>query len=173
VEEPLHSDRVTVLIGIGYYGIVGPFFFDGNVTGQRYLEMIRDSVLPVLRQWPNFGDIVLVQDGAPPHWARIVRDYLDEEFPMRWIGRGSPFIPWPPYSPDLTPMDFFIWGHLKGLLYRGQRYPNLEVLMTRVQEEAGQIPLVMIRRALENFWSRLLICEERGGLNVETTDVYL
>jgi hypothetical protein len=31
----------------------------------------------------------------------------------------------------------------------------------------------MIRRALENFWSRLLICEERGGLNVETTDVYL
>jgi hypothetical protein len=171
VEEPLHSARVTVLIGIGYYGIVGPFFFDGNVTGQRYLEMIRDSVLPALRQWPNFGDIVLVQDGAPPHWALIVRNFLNEHFRMRWIGRGSPFILWPPYSPDLTPMDFFLWGHLKGRLYRGQRYPDLEALTVRIREEAAQIPLDMIRRALDNLWERLLICEMHGGMSVEVTDV--
>jgi hypothetical protein len=90
---------------------------------------------------------------------------------MRWIGRGSPFIPWPPYSPDLTPMDFFIWGHLKGRLYREQGYPDLEVLATRVRGETVQIPLAMIRRALEEFWERLLICEQRGGLSVEVTDV--
>ena len=90
---------------------------------------------------------------------------------MRWIGRDSPFIPWPPYSPDLTPMDFFIWGHLKGRLYTGQRYPGFDVLTVRIQEEATGIPLDMIRRALADFWERLLICEERGGMSVETTDV--
>ena len=132
--------------------------------------MIRDSVLPALRQWPNFGDIVLVQDGAPPHWALIVRAFLNEHFPMRWIGRGSPFILWPPRSPDLTPMDFFIWGHLKGRLYRGQAYPNLEVLMGRIREEAGTIDVAMARRSLENFWERMLICEMRAGLSVEMTD---
>ncbi|KMZ58445.1 hypothetical protein ZOSMA_7712G00010 [Zostera marina] len=170
VEEPLHSARVTALIGIGYYGIVGPFFFDGNVNGQRYLEMLENHVLPALREWPNFGDIVLVQDGAPPHWALIVREFLNRHFNMRWIGRSSPFIHWPPRSPDLTPMDYFIWGHLKDRLYMGQRFPSLEVLMERVQEEAEQIPLDMVRRALDNFWHRLLICEERAGLSVETTD---
>lgn len=170
VEEPLHSARVTVLIGIGFHGIVGPFFFDGNVTGPSYLAMIRDQVLPTLRQWPNFENIVLVQDGTPPHWARDVRAFLNDQFPNRWIGRDSPFILWPPRSPDLTPMDFFIWGHLKGRLYTGLQYPNLEVLVERIQEEAIRIPMNMIQNALENFWGRLLICENRGGLHVEVTD---
>ena len=24
---------------------------------------------------------------------------------------------WPPRSPDLTPMEFFLWGHIKALIY--------------------------------------------------------
>lgn len=170
VQEPLHSARVTALIGMGYHGIIGPFFFDGNVNAQRYLEMLENQVLPALRLWPNFGDIVLVQDGAPAHWALTVRAFLNRHFPMRWIGRSSPFIVWPPRSPDLTPLDFFIWGYLKERLYRGQHVPSLEVLMRWIENEAGQIPLDMLRRALENFWERLLVCEVRGGLNVETRE---
>jgi hypothetical protein len=26
---------------------------------------------------------------------------------------------WPPSSPDLNPCDFFLWGHLKQLVYWG------------------------------------------------------
>ena len=33
-----------------------------------------------------------------------------------WIGRGGPE-QWPPHSPDPTPMDFFIWGEMKCLVY--------------------------------------------------------
>ncbi|KAG8296099.1 hypothetical protein J6590_065086 [Homalodisca vitripennis] len=43
---------------------------------------------------------------CPPHWGKIVRDYLNDTFPGRWIGRDGP-IPWPPRSPDITPLDFF------------------------------------------------------------------
>jgi hypothetical protein len=170
VEEPLHSARVTALIGIGYHGIVGPFFFDGNVNAARYMQMLQNQVLPTLQQWPNFNNIVFVQDGAPAHYALTVRAFLDQNFPNRWIGRSSPFIRWPPRSPDLTPMDFFIWGHLKGRLYRGHAFPNLNNLIERIREEAEAIPIEMIRRALESFWERLLVCEERTGLSVETTD---
>jgi hypothetical protein len=67
-------------------------------------------------------------------------------------------------------MDYFIWGHLKGRLYWGQRFPSPEVLVERIEEEAGAIPVVMIRSALENFWDRLPECEMRGGLSVETRD---
>jgi hypothetical protein len=31
------------------------------------------------------------------------------------VGRRGP-VPWPPQSPDLTPLDFFLWGH-KSLVY--------------------------------------------------------
>ena len=41
-------------------------------------------------------------DGAAPHYAVIVGEWLDEKFPSRWIGRHRPF-DWPAYSPDLIP----------------------------------------------------------------------
>ena len=34
----------------------------------------------------------------------------------KWIGRGGP-IAWPPRSPDLTPLDFFLWRHVKNVVY--------------------------------------------------------
>jgi len=43
-------------------------------------------------------------------------DVLNERFPDAWIGRGGP-IPWPPPSPDLSPLDFFLWGYFKNLVY--------------------------------------------------------
>ena len=41
---------------------------------------------------------------------------LNASFPNRWIGRGGP-IEWPPRSPDLTALDYYIWGHMKTLVY--------------------------------------------------------
>jgi len=55
-----------------------------------------------------------MQDGAPPHFSCFVTDVLNEIFPDTWIRRGVP-IPWPPRSPDLSPLDFFLWGTLRAL----------------------------------------------------------
>ena len=60
----------------------------------------------------------LQHDGAPAHFALSVRDVLNERFPCRWIGRGSPtspaLLPWPPRSPELTTPDNSLWGIIKG-----------------------------------------------------------
>ncbi|KAJ8866767.1 hypothetical protein PR048_032628 [Dryococelus australis] len=37
-------------------------------------------------------------------------------FGQQWIGRGGP-ITWPARSPDLTPLDYFVWGHVEGMIY--------------------------------------------------------
>ena len=51
---------------------------------------------------PSLPDgTIYQQDGASPHFANIVCIFLDEQFPARWIGRGSPDIV-PARSPDLT-----------------------------------------------------------------------
>ena len=47
---------------------------------------------------------------------RHVREYLNECFPKCWLGRGGP-VAWPPRSPDLTPLDSYLWGHMKTLVY--------------------------------------------------------
>jgi len=55
-------------------------------------------------------------DGAPPHYTRHVREYLNESFPNRWLGHGGP-VAWALRLPDLTPLDYYLWGHMKTLVY--------------------------------------------------------
>ncbi|GBM22843.1 hypothetical protein AVEN_202122-1 [Araneus ventricosus] len=63
------------------------------------------------------SNIIFQQDGKPPHWSLEMRKVLDEKFPRHWIGRAGP-IPWPLKSPDITPMDFFLWRYIKNIVYQ-------------------------------------------------------
>jgi len=56
-----------------------------------------------------------MQDGALPLFSCFVTDVLNESFPDAWIGRGGP-IPWPPRSPDLSSLDFFLWEFIKNIV---------------------------------------------------------
>ena len=57
-----------------------------------------------------------MRDGAPSHFSRVARQFLNQHFANKWIGRGGP-IAWPARSPDLNPLDFHLWGHLKSTVY--------------------------------------------------------
>ena len=56
-------------------------------------------------------------DRAPAHFCVPIRNCLDILYTGSWIGRGGPVL-WPPQLPDLTTLDFFLWSHLKELVYR-------------------------------------------------------
>jgi hypothetical protein len=75
--------------------------------------------------------------GAPPHFLRIVRQHLTQTYGEQWIGRGSP-VSWPARSPDLNPLDFWLWGHLKALVYSAP-INGLEVLQERVENACREI----------------------------------
>ena len=69
----------------------------------------------------NKTTAVFQQDGAPPHWSLATRALLNTTFPGRWIGRAGAtdqnMLDWPPRSPDITPLDFFLWGYVKNDVY--------------------------------------------------------
>ena len=111
------SVSVHVWIGICSEGLIGPFFFEGNINADSYLAMLQEKIVPALQQMQNWDEFYCQQDGAPPHWALRVREYLNDVFGQNWIGRDGP-IRWPPRSPDLTPCDFYVWGHLRDLSYK-------------------------------------------------------
>ncbi|GBM59114.1 hypothetical protein AVEN_255654-2 [Araneus ventricosus] len=63
-----------------------------------------------------------MQDGARPHCTENVFRFLDEYFGNRIIALDYPKftgtgMDCPPYSPDLTPCDYFLWGELKDTVY--------------------------------------------------------
>ena len=117
-EKKNSRQKVTVWIGlVGNGTLIGPYFFDQTVNGERYLDMIDNQVVPTLDQMPRFArqrngqfrHLWWAQDGAPAHRRRIVTDRLQQLFGNRVIALNEE-VEWPPRSPDLTPLDFFCGG---------------------------------------------------------------
>ena len=112
-QQERDSPKVNVWCGLMKDCVIGPFFFaEPTVTARTYLDMLELYVVP---QHP--AGTIYQQDGAPPHYALEVRKFLNYNFPGQWIGRGSETIAWPPRSPDLTTLDFFLWGFVKDQVY--------------------------------------------------------
>ena len=95
------------------------FFAEATITSTSYLDMLEQFLKPQLFADNILDLVVFQQDGALPHFAVIVRNYFNEVFPGCWIGRGSQRF-WTTCSPDLTPLDFFAWGHIKTQVYKAK-----------------------------------------------------
>lgn len=107
---------VNVWAGIINGHVIGPHFISDRLTGQRYLRMLPRLLDDVPLIYLRDSAMYYQHDGAPPHYAIVVREYLTERFGDRWIGRGGP-VPWPARSPDLTPLDFYLWSEIKRRVY--------------------------------------------------------
>jgi hypothetical protein len=70
-------------------------------------------------------------------------------FGDRIISRNAN-ITWPPRSPDLSVCDYFLWGHLKSVVYQ-TRPTNLAKLKTQIEENIANIPENTLRRAMQNL----------------------
>ncbi|KAJ4428453.1 hypothetical protein ANN_24490 [Periplaneta americana] len=143
--------------------IIGPYFFaEKTVTANTYLDMLQLYAVPQLPDGAIFQ-----QDGAPPHFANMVRTFLDEQFPARWIGRGSPYITWPARSPDLTPPDFFLWGFVKDQVYRTP-VRDLADLQERIYAAVNNVTPQMLHNTWVEVEYRLDISRATNGSHVET-----
>ena len=83
------------------------------------------------------GRMYFQHDGAPPHSSREVRNFLNYLFPGRWIGRGGPHH-WPARSPDLSPLDYCVWGWVKELVY-SVKVETRDALLARIMDAADGI----------------------------------
>ncbi len=80
-EQSTHAEGLTVWAEVWSQGVIGLFFFEEPVTGESYLSMLNDYFYPLFCCFPDRHCIFLMQDGASPHYARDVREWLDEKFP--------------------------------------------------------------------------------------------
>jgi len=102
-----------------FSGVVGdhvlpPVFLEGAFNAERYREVLRNEVTDFVDNLPlqDIATLIYQQDGHPAHRARESIAAVREIFGWRWLGIGSELHEWPPRSPELTIMDFFMWGHI-------------------------------------------------------------
>jgi inhibitor of nuclear factor kappa-B kinase subunit alpha len=148
--------------------VYGPFFFaEATVTGPVYLDMLEQLLEPQLLTDGILDTVVFQQDGAPCHYAVIVRDYLDRSFPSRWIGCGGTQ-PWAASSPDLTPLDFFAWGFIKSKVYTGRRIGDLAELRYRIVNAVQNITPQMLESVFRKTIYHFELCGDTDDHHVET-----
>ena len=119
--------------------LIGPFVFHNNLAGNAYEAFLRNELPGWLEDIPLMvgRQMYFQHDGAPPHYTRHVTEYLNESFPNRWLGRGGP-VAWAPRSPDLTPLDYYLWGHMKTLVYE-TKAESIATLQDRIFGAAEHI----------------------------------
>lgn len=171
-----HSSRKKLHVWMGLCGngeVIGPFFFNQNVNGRTYREMLENFAFPgvarafVIYDQQVFRNIWWFQDGAPAHGSLEIRDLLRRKFEDRVVALHHEH-EWPPRSPDLTPLDFFLWGYLKQKVFATPP-ENLPELRRRIVEEVNILRDngVMVRRSFAAMSNRANLCIERNGSHIE------
>ncbi|GFS64322.1 transposable element Tc3 transposase [Trichonephila clavipes] len=145
VETPLHPEKLTVWCALWAGGIIGPYFFKND---------------------EGHNELWFQQDGATCHTARATIDLLKDTFGDRLISRFGP-VNWPPRSCDLTPLDYFLWGYVKSLLY-ADKPQTLDHLEDNIRRVIADIRPQMLENVIENWTSRLdYIQASRGSHMLE------
>ena len=128
--------------------------------------MLRGWLLPKMPRGRVFQ-----QDCAPPHWALVTRDFLNQSLPNKLISRASDedaaLIHWSPRSPDLTPLDFYLWGFIKTKVYTSPMPKNLTQLRQRIKSVIEEITPATLKRVWSNLKRRLVITIKRKGKHFE------
>ncbi|GFW25648.1 DUF4817 domain-containing protein [Trichonephila clavipes] len=136
VETPLHAEKLTVWCALWASGIIGPYFFK-NDEGHNVTA----------------SELRFQQDGATCHTARATIDLSKDTFGDRLISRFGP-VNWPPRSCDLTPLDYFLWGYVKSLVY-ADKPQTLDHLEDNIRRVIADIRPQMLEKVIENWTSRL------------------
>ncbi|GFU91347.1 DUF4817 domain-containing protein [Trichonephila clavipes] len=71
----------------------------------------------------------------------------------RLISRFGP-VNWPPRSCELTPLDYFLWGYVKSLVY-ADKPQTLDHLEDNIRRVIADIRPQMLEKVIENWNSRL------------------
>ena len=159
IEKPLHDAKVLVWCAITSRKVYGPYFFEESVNQHNYLHMLKTFFWPKHYRLKDAKKYYFQQDGATPHTANLVQDYLKDKFGDQFIGKKQ----WPPRSPDLNPCDYFLWGYLKSKVYKPLPY-TLDQLKANITREIRNINNSVLNSTFFNFSKRCdLIIEKNGG----------
>ncbi|GFU50513.1 putative LOC100569746 [Trichonephila clavipes] len=122
------------------------------LNGDWYRAMITNIFIPELNNH-DVQELWFQQDGVSCHAARATIDFLRDTFGDRLISRFGP-VNWPPRSCDLTPLDYFLWGYVKSLVY-ADKPQTLDHLEDNIRRVIANIRPQIMKKIIENWTSRL------------------
>ena len=129
-----------------------------TINSARYQETLRKLASAIRRKRPNLQNVILHHDNARPHTAHATAAEI--------AAKGWTVLPHPPYSPDLAPSDFFLFGPLKDFL-RGQKFDDDDEVKAAVRLWVRQCKPDFFAQGFTQWKTRWDKCVARGGDYIE------
>lgn len=125
----------------------------GKVNAARYIELLQKNLVPFMSTLPQGRRYIFQQDNAPIHNAKAT---------STWFNTNKiKMMHWPPYSPDLNPIEN-LWGILKHRLI-DRNIKTIPDLITIAQHEWDSIPLSHVKNSIKSMKNRISQVAHRGG----------
>ena len=144
--------------------LFGRHIFPRSLTGDIYANLLQDELPALLENvlLHTRRQMYYQQNGAPTHFNQVVRQYLNHEFPNRWIRHGGAEN-WPAWSPDLNPLDYHVWSYMKTTVY-AQKVNTREEMLQRILTAARSINNAVV---LRKFTSSLVTRDRNVSKQME------
>ena len=124
--------RWVEILGTGWPGVVS-LMRNTSVPWEVILEVFKCSVREMRCHQNTFSNRTL--------------EYLRHNFPWDRLILRQTDNPWPSYSQDLNPPDYFLRGYLKDRVCDNNPQTREDIIRKGIR----QIPQEMLNRAVENF----------------------
>ena len=151
-EKQLHG-KVSLWGCICAEGLGHAELYAGSLDSTRHRDILRHSLIKSFRQFYPSGPWNFQQDNARFHTTPETITYLHE--------KGVTLIEWPPWSPDLNPIEN-LWNVLKARVYA--RFPQtLEEMEQFIREEWAATDLKFISHICRSRPLRLQLLLDNNG----------
>lgn len=158
------SHSVMVAVGISMKGKSRVIFLPNGqtITAQYYCDnMLSTIFLPDCHRIFNNWQFTFQQDSASAHRAQRTIAFLRQNVPD-FISPDE----WPPKSPDMNPVDYFVWGKLQEAVY-SVPIRDLEHLKERIHLCWNALPQRHINAAILGWRNRLQMCVNENGAAID------
>lgn len=125
-----------------------------TVNAEWYTTICLPTVFDEIRKNNQKRRIILHHDNASSHTARQTNDYLKE--------KNIEIMSHCPYSPDLSPNDFFLFPNVKQKM-RGQRFSSPQEAVEAFQNHVFEIPTLEWRKCFRDWFERMQKCIDLKG----------
>ena len=132
-----------------------------SVTGKFFRERVLTQLVDFYQKrtlCTGVSGIKLLHDNAPAHKSATAQEYLKES--------GLDVLDYPPYSPDLSPCDFWSFPRLKEML-AGHRFESRCGKGSAVYQCLQHIPKEDYRTAFRKWVDQCKLCLESDGAYLE------
>jgi hypothetical protein len=154
------SGRQTVMVwGCFMWGKCGPLIIlpKGSINGANYVVVMEEAMLDFwMEQSEERGFVVIQEDNAPIHTCKLAKEWRES--------RDMVTLTWPPYSPDLNPIEH-VWYLIKGVIQKMNPRPmTLPSLKDAIQKAWDNYDMYIMDRLVESMPARIAaVIEARGG----------